>query len=98
MSVMRAFQRSCKEDAFITGFSIRNAYSWDEVLLTAGMAKEKYDAKAKGIFGTFVKLGRKTGENADAILPFMEVFPQGDYTSVAFGGYETLICILKLQA
>ena len=86
MKVMQAFQKNFAEDPSIKDFNIRDCHGWEEVLGSAGKAQEKYKAKAKGVSGVFSKIGRKTGEASEAVMPFLNLLPQDSYTSIVYGG------------
>lgn len=85
-ALMQAFQTSYPADPSKDRFDMRRAHCWNDVLLEAGMAREQYQAKTKGLRGIFTKSGRKAGEIAPGVKPFVDSMPQGDYGSLVCGG------------
>lgn len=86
LKVMEAFRKNFPDNDVVAKFNIRDSHNWEEVLLTAGMADERYHASRKGFRGLFKRVGRKVGDVNPTISPFLSTLPQGEYTSIACGG------------
>lgn len=72
----------------LRSFDIRGAHTWDEVLKTVDSAKEVYESKAKGKKGIHIRAARGLSQNANDISPWLELLPDGDYSSVICGGLK----------
>lgn len=83
---MEILKKEHTKDPSISKFDIRGAHDWDEVLLTAGMAREHYEARRKGFKGLITSVGRTLGQSSPALEAVANVLPNGDYTGIVCGG------------
>lgn len=74
----------------VAGFNIRGSHSWNDVLTVAGQATDHYQSKAKGFRGLLPKLGRKLGDTQPAIDGYLDMLPQGDYSSIVCGAVKLI--------
>lgn len=97
LEIMKAYQdANPAKDPTLPQFNLRDAHSWEEVLLTAGMAEHKYKAKARGIKGLFPRIGRKVGEWNPALDSISSVLPNGEYSAIVCGRYDLAIVLAHL--
>lgn len=82
----------------LKSFNIREAHNWAEVLDVVESAKEAYEKKAKGKSGIAIKAGRYVSNKADVISPWLELLPNGDYSTVICGGLKFVFGAAAAQA
>jgi hypothetical protein len=81
---MEAYQASIK-DSSISGLDLRGKHSWDDVLRAAKDAEAAYlKAGGKGLR----KAGRFITAKSEAVLPYLQLIPNGFYTSILCGGLK----------
>jgi hypothetical protein len=68
-----------------------DSYTLDEVLLEIAEADGRYNEKEKGIAGAHRYAGRFAGNNADALLPWLELIPNDHGMSVLAGGLKAIL-------
>ena len=88
---MESFRQVNRDNPAVAEFNIRGSHSWDEVVNVAGQAVGKYQGRSKGLRGLLPKVGRKIGEAQPAVDSYLNVLPQGDYSSIVCGAV-VLIC------
>lgn len=70
------------------GFDIGATHEWSEVIDMAQQAQGLYNNRAKGVPGSATRLFRFLGKNAPAIEPWIELLPNGDYSSLICGALK----------
>lgn len=85
-SVIEAFQQNAKSRELPCGFNIRTTHTWEEVLEAARAAEAK--VKADGSKNMFRKAGRGIQEFAPAMSPWLDLIPNGNYTSTLCGSLK----------
>ena len=85
---MDIYLASSKGKANDGKFNIRGVHTWEEVMEKASQAEEVYQDKAKGKKGIFRRSWRKVGDAGPAINPWLELLPDGDYSSILCGGLK----------
>ena len=68
------------------GFDLRKTHNWDEVFRCANDAEVR--CKAEGVRNPFKRTGRVLQKAAPAMPQFLELIPNGDYTSALCGGLK----------
>ena len=94
---MEIYRKNAKEKALLN-FNIRDQHSWDEVIRTAKDAEQKYNNKAKGPRGIGHKAARFVGDHAADTSPWLELLPNGEYTSVLCGGLKFVFVVYYTAA
>lgn len=84
LEVMAAYQASTK-DPSISAFNLRGKHSWDDVLRVAKDAEAAY-LKAGG--KRLRKAGRFISAKSEAMLPYLQLIPNGFFTSILCGGLK----------
>jgi hypothetical protein len=81
---MEAYQASMK-DPSISKLDLRGTHSWDDVLQVAKDAEAAYlEAGGK----VLRKAGRFITAKSEAMLPYLELIPNGTFTSILCGGLK----------
>jgi hypothetical protein len=81
---MKAYQASIK-DPSISALDLCGNHSWDDVLQAAKDAEAAYlEAGGKGLR----KVGRFITAKSEAMLPYLQLIPNGFYTSILCGGLK----------
>ena len=84
--VIESYQKYTKTHHLPPDFDIRKAHNWDEVQQAARLAETKY--KKDGTRSIFGKIGRGIQRSTPAVEPWLELIPNGNYTSVLCGGLK----------
>lgn len=75
-----------------SGFDIRGAHSWDEVVEAVQHAEAVYKTHGSGIGGLHRKIFRVIGDYNDALEPWIKLIPTEDhYLSVLCGGLKLFL-------
>jgi hypothetical protein len=81
---MEEYQNSMK-DPSISALDLRGKHSWDDVLQIAKDAEATYlKAGRKGLR----KAGRFITAKSEAMLPYLQLIPNGFFTSILCGGLK----------
>jgi hypothetical protein len=81
---MEAYQASMKGSS-ISALDLRGKHSWDDVLRAAKDAEAAYlEAGGKGLR----KAGRFITAKSEAMLSYLQLIPNGFYTSILCGGLK----------
>ena len=78
-----------------SSFDVRGKHTWDEVLREVDNAKEVYELKAKGNKGMHIRVGRAIGAHSDVVSPWLELLPNGDYSSIICGGLKFVFGVCR---
>ncbi|CAG8981062.1 hypothetical protein HYALB_00008216 [Hymenoscyphus albidus] len=97
-TIIVAFSEANSLPKNLKGFAIRGAHDWDEVLETVDSAKEAYGNKAKGKKGIHIRAGRGMSNKANDLSPWLELLPNGDYSSMICGGLKFVFGAAAAQA
>jgi hypothetical protein len=81
---MEAYQASMKDQS-VSALDLRGKHTWDDVLRVAKDAEAAYlKAGGKGLR----KAGRFITAKSEAMLPYLQLIPNGFYTSLLCGGLK----------
>ena len=84
LEVMQAYQASLK-DPKLSSLDLRGKHSWEDVFRAAKDAEAEYlKAGNKGLR----RAGRITTAYADAVMPVLNLIPNGEFTSILCGGLK----------
>ncbi|CAG8949095.1 hypothetical protein HYFRA_00002224 [Hymenoscyphus fraxineus] len=97
-TIIVAFSEANSLPKNLKGFDIRGAHDWDEVLETVDSAKAAYGDKAKGKKGIHIRAGRGISNRANNLSPWLELLPDGDYSSIICGGLKLVFGAAAAQA
>ena len=84
--VIEMYRNQAKEVPFLNDFDIRKVHTWEEVFRAADLAHEK--CKRDERRSVLRKLGRVAQRSAPAMSPWLELIPNGNYTSALYGGLK----------
>lgn len=75
-----------------SGFNIRGAHNWDEVVGVVRRAEGEYNAHGIGIGGLHRRILRSIGDYHDALEPWIKLIPtQDNYLSILCGGLKLFL-------
>ena len=84
--VIDVYKKTARGDALPADFDIRGSHSWEEVMLAARNAESK--SHHDGSKNLLRKFGRGTQKHANAVRPWLDLIPDGDYTSALCGSLK----------
>ena len=88
---MKAYQNSTR-DANLNEFDLSGKHSWDEVLR---IAKDAVAAYQKSGRNGLRNSGRVLSSKSEALLPHLQLIPNGFFTSILCGGLKVVFSVSR---
>ena len=95
---MDAYLASTKSSELDRRFDIRDKHTWEEVMRTAIEAEQVYQEKAKGKSGLVRRAWRNIGDSQSVINPWLELLPNGEYSSIICSGLKLVFTVRRLHS